>query len=223
VSRSGEIAVAHFNDYRIEVWDLSGTHLRTLEREAAWFPPGGEAGSPSADRQARPNAGLWTPRFDEHGRLWTFARVADGDWADALETGPDPYGRPRMGVPQGSQSDLYDSMIEVLDPATGRLLASTRIDAALGFLLPGGYAASYREDDGGNPFIDIWRMEVVEESAGGRSPGSLPEEGLIRRMTGWVSRAGRLRAPATAAHEGGRSGRAVEPPSVTWPTPLAGS
>jgi hypothetical protein len=128
-----------------------------------------------------------------------------------------------MGVPQGSQSDLYDSMIEVLDPATGRLLASTRIDAALGFLLPGGYAASYREDDGGNPFIDIWRMEVVEESAGGRSPGSLPEEGLIRRMTGWVSRAGRWRAPATAAPEGGRSGRAVEPPSVTWPSPLAGS
>jgi hypothetical protein len=69
-----------------------------------------------------------------------------------------------MGVPQGSQSDLYDSVIEVLDPGTGKLLASTRIDAALGFLLPGGYAASYREDDGGNPFIDIWRIEVVEEA-----------------------------------------------------------
>jgi hypothetical protein len=93
--------------------------------------------------------------------LWTFARVADSNWADALETVKDPYGRPRVGVPQGSQSDFYDSIIEVIDPATGRLLASTRIGAALYALLPGNYAASYREDEGGNPFIDIWRFEMV--------------------------------------------------------------
>jgi hypothetical protein len=161
VSRSGEIAVAHFNDYRIEVWDLSGNHLRTLERQTEWFPAGRQGGSNSSDRQTPPNPGLWTPRFDEDGMLWTFARVADSNWADALETVKDPYGRPRVGVPQGSQSDFYDSIIEVIDPATGRLLASTRIGAALYALLPGNYAASYREDEGGNPFIDIWRFEMV--------------------------------------------------------------
>jgi hypothetical protein len=40
--------------------------------------------------------------------------------------------------------------------------------------------------------------------------------GIQQRLTGWVSRTARLRAPATAGYERPSLGRAVETPPLTW-------
>jgi hypothetical protein len=58
-------------------------------------------------------------------------------------------------------NELYDSVLEVLDLESGTLLATKRVEESILTLLPGGFAASYREDATGNPFIDVWRLTLI--------------------------------------------------------------
>ncbi|HEX6068991.1 MAG TPA: 6-bladed beta-propeller [Longimicrobiaceae bacterium] len=159
VSPDGIIALGHNNRYVVEIWDASGTHLRTLSRDPDWFAPP-SPGRPGGGA-AEPAPRLETPRFDGRGRLWTLSHVADANWRDALAPTKDVYGREVVTVRTGRQSDHLDTIVEVLDPKTGRLLAGLRIDAAVDLISDDGFAASYREDEVGQPSIDIWRFTLV--------------------------------------------------------------
>jgi hypothetical protein len=63
-----------------------------------------------------------------------------------------------IGLRSGSQDDYFDSLIEVVAPIGGEVLASGRVDPAILFFLDGGLAASYREDEIGDPVIEIWKL-----------------------------------------------------------------
>lgn len=159
VTPDGTIGAAHSNDYAVEIWNASGQHLRTLVREAAWFPQGQQAGPPPSPR-TRPPPRLEACWFDEGGRLWTLSLVADERWLEAV-TSVRPLGRPTAGVPPEAAARYWDSVVEVTDAESGILLASTRVDPRVAFFLDGGFAASYRQDQDGHPYIDIWRLELV--------------------------------------------------------------
>lgn len=160
VSMDGHVAVAHNDRYAVELWTVSGQHLETLTRSPDWFQPAPI--SPAGSRQP-PSPRLETPRIDAEGRIWTVSHVPDPEWEDALADVTDLYGRTAVGVREGAESSLLDSVVEVLDPESATLLASLRIDAHVVFISSDGFAASYRQDDLGQPYIDIWKFTLVPE------------------------------------------------------------
>lgn len=159
VAKSGVVAVSHWSRYAIEVWRADGTHEKTLVREVDWFPADevgrdGSSGPISPVQEA--------PRIDEDGRLWTVTHVRDEDWEESFGPARTRAGRSATGLSKANRDDLYDSVIEVVDLESGRLIASRRVDAHVAFISNAGHAASYREDRIGYPFVDVWRFEVVE-------------------------------------------------------------
>jgi hypothetical protein len=166
VSRRGTVAVAHHDSYVVEIWNSSGEHRATLLRRPGWFPPGTE-GEP--DPRGAPPPRLETPAFHaEGGLLWTVAHVADPEWASALGPGLDLYRRPTTRVPEGSNDRYRDSVVELLDPERGLLLGSLRVDPQVTFISEDGFAASYRQDDAGNPLVDIWQFTLRGREEGSR-------------------------------------------------------
>lgn len=160
VSPNGVVVLSHWNAYKLEVWGIDGIHRRTLVRTPSWFRYEESDGRSISD--APPPSTLESaPRIDASGRIWTVSRIADEGWRDGLGSVQGATGGRAVGVPIGTRNDYYDSVIEVIDPESGRLIASSRVDPSLVFISDDGYAASYREDEFGIPFVDVWRLTVV--------------------------------------------------------------
>jgi hypothetical protein len=62
---------------------------------------------------------------------------------------------------------LFDTILEVIDPKSHAVLASTRLTPRLERFLGDGLLASYREDGMGWPFIQIWRIGLERIQKGG--------------------------------------------------------
>ncbi len=113
--------------WRLEHWDTTGTLIKVLQDPAPrWFTPydNFQSGSP---RQA-PSSQLLNAWFDAAGRLWVVGRRADPHWyrgfSGAHQTADD-------AVAVITDPDrAYDTMLQVIDPSTGRELAETRLDAS---------------------------------------------------------------------------------------------
>lgn len=167
VAPDGTIAVGHVDRYHVELWHSDGTHGRTLVRSPPWFPSDPDPVDPGA-RDAVPPA----PRLDEaprvapDGRIWTVSWIADEDWREALGPVRSIRGETVTAPVPERQSDHLDAVIESLDPVAGRVRASTRVDPALRLIADDGWAAAYREDEVGRPFVDIYRLEVVDRGGG---------------------------------------------------------
>jgi hypothetical protein len=156
VGRDGLVAVAHNGQYVLELWTAAGLHMATLSRDPEWF---------RLDRTLRPEHGpsprFETPRVASDDRIWTVSHVPDPNWRDALGPVPDLYGRTVQGVPEGAQSRYWDSVIELIDSRAGVLLGSVHLDAQVVLISDDGFVAGYREDELGNPHIDVWRLTLV--------------------------------------------------------------
>lgn len=144
VAPDGRIVVSHVDRYELEVWRADGSGGRVLLRSPPWFQTGGTEVD-RASRSAGPPAAILAeaPRIDAAGRLWTVVRIA---------ASPAP----------AATGDDVDSVVEVIDPDSGELIASARVDADLRLIAPGGWAAAYREDEEGRAYVDVYAMEVVE-------------------------------------------------------------
>jgi hypothetical protein len=129
-SQDGGFWASHVYEYRIEKYRADGSLDRVVRRSAEWFAPyrlddrGPAFSRPTVSRVYE----------DEEGRLWTLVRVPAADRAAAERV----LGSGALRLDDLDWSAVQDSRIEVLDPETGRLLASFRSDRAL-LLLEGGY------------------------------------------------------------------------------------
>jgi hypothetical protein len=112
--------------WRLEHWDTAGHPLGVIERMPAWYPRYGTYAAGS--RQQAPSPTLIGAWFDGAGRLWVMGRAADPHWARGL--GPAVADRDGPGATVINPDKAYDTVIEVLDPITGTLLADTRFDMA---------------------------------------------------------------------------------------------
>lgn len=112
--------------YRLEHWDSLGNSLGVIERDAAWFP--GYQMAASATPTQSPSPMIMNAWFDKAGRLWVLGKAADPNWRDGL-------GKPGTdGASAIVNADkVYDTVVEVLDPATSALLAETRFDVSYPF------------------------------------------------------------------------------------------
>lgn len=140
--------------YRLEEWSRTGNLLRAVSRSIDWFPPLGGR-SFETGYGPRPPDPYITAVYVEEGLLWVVSAVPDPDRVP-----------PRVSAPEVTPFFLgqtYDSVVEVLDPNAGRLLARLRT----GLYLAGSPAPrevhTIREDSIGMRYLDIWELTRCQE------------------------------------------------------------
>lgn len=151
----GQFWATHVFRYTMELWTLDGHLVRTVTGSPDWFPPDGERGKIGRDP---PVPMLGQTLQTENGYLISLCYVPDRDW----RTGPERDESGHLSLRTATSINAYwDTVIQVLDPVSGRLLASTRVDPHLrGFADPD-HLFSFVEDDLGNVFVEVWRVEVT--------------------------------------------------------------
>jgi len=156
LSHRGGFWAAHVEQYRVELYDQNGGVLKEYERGAPWFPPrSGPRLPPDPSREPIPH--LSSIVEDSLGRVWIFAVVGDVRYREAFEPPKSPADLPIVTV----WDRYFDTIIEILDSSTGRLLATTRVDPAIlysvGMARDGVLVASERRlVDGGYQAV-VWR------------------------------------------------------------------
>jgi hypothetical protein len=158
-SADGTVWSAHHSDYVVERWDLSGRLVSTFVREAAFLVP---PTSPVVDGQvlaAPPIAlrGIWE---DSERRLWVFTLIADRNWRAGLV--PIVQDGRTAGYRPGDPEKIYDTVIEVIDLRTSRVLVSQRINAYVSRVMPDGTVLTGRHDADGFEYLEFFRPTFVE-------------------------------------------------------------
>lgn len=147
---------AYHDRYRIELWDAaeeSGATLRVVERTVDWFPPGLQE---EISMEAPPTPRMRAIRQDSAGRLLVLLSVADPRWREAVEPGP-----VHNNV---SERHLYnDTRIEMLDAASGELLASAVHDTVFHKFIADDLVIASVVDETGAPRVAVWRISLAGE------------------------------------------------------------
>lgn len=123
-------------EYAVEAWDPAspGPSLR-LEGRPDWFTPGPPAeGHP----QEAPSPSVIQGLRHRDGLLWIATSVADDRWREAVDN-------PVRGVPIDANRHS-DTVVEVVDPATGALLARSVLDDWLWWSGDGEYLYAARDE-----------------------------------------------------------------------------
>jgi hypothetical protein len=148
-----QLWIADYHEYRVQLWHTSGP-LREIERAPPWFAQIEPALlARYADFvDARP--AILDIALDYAGRMWVIGGTID-------RQPPDPttvQGRTNMNV-----EDWVDTVIEVLDPATGALVTSARFDfAPPSFLRDGLIYRVVLDAMAGDVWIDVSRLDLTE-------------------------------------------------------------
>jgi hypothetical protein len=148
-ARSGGVWSARLDRYEMEEWDLAGKRRRALRRRADWFYP-----TPGEETWAR---GALFPqlagiREDERGRLWTIARV------------PTRPTRPQATSEGSGPARLdasYQTVLEILDPTRGVVVARTRVPGGLRGFVMTDHAYRVVEDNDGNLSLEVFQVRFV--------------------------------------------------------------
>jgi hypothetical protein len=122
-AREGGIWSARPNAYIIERWDASGAKGSTVVRDARWFQSWVTPRSHYTHENPTPRTvGL---HEDDKGRLWVITYTAPPDHRPAYDQ--NWHGE----VTEDDTRRVIDTIIEVIDPRSGQLLARERYDDVL--------------------------------------------------------------------------------------------
>jgi hypothetical protein len=133
--------------YRITEFDRQGTARRILDRDVPWFQPWLEPkrGQPVS---IPPDPVLADMKVDADGLLWVLHHVRARNWQ------PGSLNDPGERMP----SDNYDSVIEVIDPASQSLIANARTPHFIQRLLTPTSGFALRRMSDGNVVADVWHF-----------------------------------------------------------------
>lgn len=143
----GVWTVGH-TEYVVEKWTRDGSLIGRWKRMPDWFST--EEGQASGKGAGAPR--ILSARLDREGRLWTFAAVADEEAAG------------RRDAAEGDRllaHRRYDTVVEVLDPEAGRLIARKRFDRLLRVTGDGRYVFAVERAEAGNHQISLGALELV--------------------------------------------------------------
>ncbi len=135
--------------YVLERWDPStGELLQSTRIRSDWFR---ESIEPYSDETVRPPPlvdGLWE---DDDGLVWTIVQDADVDWK------PPPRANEHRPFDLQEYDRIYDCVIEVVDPHSGRVLASRRFDETLLYRPPSRILVSNVDTIIATVAYDVWK------------------------------------------------------------------
>lgn len=154
---------AYHTQYLLEQLDVvSGNITGRIERVTPWFPPNFKPRTGPKDPD-KPEPFLSRIEQGSDGLLWVLTMVPDRNWEDAVGRRT-PENHDHVSI---IDNDGYeDSIIEVLDPRSGQLVASHRFDRSVSLFGPGFVGAVTTSDDG-RVRLETWRITLSR--TGGRS------------------------------------------------------
>jgi hypothetical protein len=140
------------NRYQIELWDTAGTLHRVITRNVPWFPEW--RGLPGFD----PSRQKWPPLLQgvdqlPDGLVAVMLFVPDANWA------PAPPGRGMMD--QNEINRYFDTMIEIIDPRAGTVLAAQRFPNIVVPASRSGYVGTFSESPEGYITWTVSRVSVT--------------------------------------------------------------
>ncbi len=155
---------AHRTEYRIDLLSRDGTVERMVTREVDWFPRDTTpAGLPWVERP-RPRISALSVGPD--GLLWVAITRAHREWTRLAGTDPSRQG-PVLPQQLGAVPPmhlLFESVLEVLDPETGALVATLEMPARVaGFVAPG-IVCGVIESEDGLVTLQLWRVRVERQA-----------------------------------------------------------
>jgi len=143
--------------YSFERWTVQGNRTHSFWSDVPWYPPHERFGRKS-DRSSPPNPGIYAIHEDSRGLVWLAIRVPDENWEEAYEQGRDPYGRERWVARDDNK--LYDTIVEVVDPLAGRVMASGRHPLAVWGFTNEGQLVFNRYLGDLSHVVEIWKAEA---------------------------------------------------------------
>jgi hypothetical protein len=156
--RRGRVWSAGLTRYQIREWTREGELIRTWTRPVPWFEPWTTLTAVSAE--AAPAARLLAIQWLGSERLLVLLATPGDDWRSHL--GPSAVGRGgRTIYPEADFARMFRSRLEVLDLESGVVLATSQDVPEAITIVDHSHVAGYRQDELGNPFIDIWRFEFT--------------------------------------------------------------
>jgi hypothetical protein len=158
LARSGNtIWAAELTRYRLTQWSATGEILRVLERKPAWFDENrADWGGP--DKPPREHiAGL---AIDERGFLWVLINVAAPTWREAWPSVPP--GTREISSDRIRRDKQYRTIIEVIDPTAGRVVARQNFNEYFATLFSNQHAAIFYIDWNDIPHYSIVRLSVAQ-------------------------------------------------------------
>jgi hypothetical protein len=151
-SRAGGVWCSDQQAYRFSSWTKDGTLIRLFERKPEWFSQRSE-GALGTPRTTPPPPGVSAIEEDESGLLWVFVRTAADTWKEGWpETRP---GQREIAMKDIQYDKLFRTIVEVIDPAAGRVVARHSMNAYVMAALPGRRAAVYGTTADGEPVVSI--------------------------------------------------------------------
>ena len=165
VDRSGNlVAVTALGRYEVEVWSADGRLVRRFRREPKDFkyPPAPTSNPTRSSDLPPPDPWISAAWVDSTGLLWTAAVVPDKTWRAGVKL--DKVGH---GTEVGWQIDVVDptryadTIIEVLDLKSGRLVARTRLDQPCRSFSPAGALACEAANDDGTFRVDVFPVAIA--------------------------------------------------------------
>ena len=160
---NGELWVGQ--PYRFAI-DLYETNLKARKlsfiRVADWLPTTEPTEQPSdgvLDQPPTPRlAAIWE---DPEGLVWLYFVVQSPRWKPGPHTPKEALDKKSRPRPEITDRPRFDSIVEVLDVASRRLLARTRMEGPLGLAFAGGFFLKYGEAPGGEPEATIFRVTLT--------------------------------------------------------------
>lgn len=145
--------------YTIELWDSTGSLVRSFSPHRAWFPPYTHDQYATPDSAPSPEVtGIWE---GSDGNVWTTGMTAAAHWAEGL-------GQPKVqdGIkyyPVDNYAKTYDLMIDEIDPDSGTVLVERRFpELGPAMVIQPGLIGAPRQDDDGWWYIDVYYVMTSE-------------------------------------------------------------
>jgi hypothetical protein len=149
---------SHEARYLLELWSTDFKLSRVIEREVDWFKPYDQTAPLPLSSSSPPSPRVSMISEDSAGRLWVAILVPGENWREGVGERTTPQGVRTLGIT--NSATYWDTMVEVLDPVAGVVIGAARFESNLVSLLGEGRVAAYREDASGNPFFDVWRVNI---------------------------------------------------------------
>ncbi len=152
----GGFWLGRMDRYDFELRQADGPVARRVTRAAPWME--GADGPIGLPTTIRPNPRIVALQ-DDGERLWVWGFVAAPGWAPTA-TSAEPLGG--SGLPSATElTQLFDTIVEVLDRGTGELVASTRLAGAYLATEEPGWATRAVRASGGRSEIEVVRLGLT--------------------------------------------------------------
>jgi len=149
--------------YEVMLYASDGTLVRRFARDPAWLRP-----LPTEDYLAPPRAYIADLVVVED-RVWIAGRHPVEEWTRYWNREIFGEGRGEVSAREIEFTRLYRSVVDVVDIETVQLVTSARVPGLVLGLLPPLHVATYREDDAGVPYVDVFRMTFDSRPSGGEN------------------------------------------------------